>query len=100
LIKELQSLALDIKILSNDDHEIQIKDVDFALNEREKAIELGMDLPDLPMAHEGEGDKSAEDDFEPEEDLDQVDLDEKDFQPRIWRRFNIRIVSTLILASK
>ncbi|HPF20902.1 MAG TPA: DNA-directed RNA polymerase subunit beta [Syntrophomonas sp.] len=79
LIKELQSLALDIKILSNDDHEIQIKDVDFALNEREKAIELGMDLPDLPMAHEGEGDKPAEDDFEPEEDLDQVDLDEKEF---------------------
>jgi DNA-directed RNA polymerase subunit beta len=79
LIKELQSLALDIKILSNDDYEIQIKDVDFALNEREKAIELGMDLPDLPLAHQGEDDKGVDDDFEPEEEIDQVDLDDKDF---------------------
>ncbi|HNX92315.1 MAG TPA: DNA-directed RNA polymerase subunit beta [Syntrophomonas sp.] len=78
LIKELQSLALDIKILSNDDHEIQIKDVDFALNEREKAIELGMDLPDIPMAHESETDKALDDDFESDEDLDQTDLDEKE----------------------
>ncbi|NLV22295.1 MAG: DNA-directed RNA polymerase subunit beta [Syntrophomonadaceae bacterium] len=79
LIKELQSLALDIKILSNDDHEIQIKDVDFALNEREKAIELGMDLPDVPMAHDGEADKVLDDEFEPEEDIDQIDLDDKEF---------------------
>jgi DNA-directed RNA polymerase subunit beta len=79
LIKELQSLALDIKILSEDDHEIQIKDVDFALNEREKAIELGMDLPNIPMAHEGEMDKTIDDDFEPDEDLDQADLDDKEF---------------------
>ncbi len=79
LIKELQSLALDIKILSNDDYEIQIKDVDFALNEREKAIELGMDLPELPLAHEGEGEKGVEDDFEPEEELDPVELDDKEF---------------------
>jgi len=78
LIKELQSLALDIKILSNDDHEIQIKDVDFALNEREKAIELGMDLPDIPMAHESETDKALDDDFESDEDLDQTDLDDKE----------------------
>ncbi|HPT68713.1 MAG TPA: DNA-directed RNA polymerase subunit beta [Syntrophomonas sp.] len=78
LIKELQSLALDIKILSNDDHEIQIKDVDFALNEREKAIELGMDLPDVPMAHESETDKVLDDDFESDEDLDQTDLDDKE----------------------
>jgi len=79
LIKELQSLALDIKILSDDDHEIQIKDVDFALNEREKAIELGMDLPDVPMAHDGEADKVLDDEFEPEEDIDQIDLDDKEF---------------------
>jgi DNA-directed RNA polymerase subunit beta len=79
LIKELQSLALDIKILSDDDHEIQIKDVDYALNEREKAIELGMDLPDIPLAHEGEADKSLDDDFETDEDLDQADLDDKEF---------------------
>ena len=45
LIKELQSLALDVKILSNDDKEIQIRDVDYDLNEREKARELGVKFP-------------------------------------------------------
>jgi len=78
LIKELQSLALDIKILSNDDHEIQIKDVDYALNEREKAIELGMDLPEIPMVHDGEVEKVFEEDFEQDDDLDHIDLDDKD----------------------
>jgi DNA-directed RNA polymerase subunit beta len=46
LIKELQSLALDVKILSNDDKEIQIRDVDYDLNEREKARELGVEIPE------------------------------------------------------
>ncbi len=46
LIKELQSLALDVKILSSDDQEIQIRDVDYDLNEREKARELGVEIPE------------------------------------------------------
>ena len=78
LIKELQSLALDIKILSGDDHEIQIKDVDYALNEREKARELGMDLPEIPMAHDGEVEKILEAELEQKEDLDPIDLDNKE----------------------
>jgi DNA-directed RNA polymerase subunit beta len=78
LIKELQSLALDIKMLSGDDHEIQIKDVDYALNEREKARELGMDLPEIPMAHDGEVEKILEAELEQKEDLDPIDLDDKE----------------------
>ncbi len=44
LIKELQSLSLDVRILSADDKEIQIKDNDYELNEKEKAKELGIEL--------------------------------------------------------
>ncbi len=50
LIKELQSLALDVRILAGDDHEIFIKDSENEGNEREKARELGLDLPDNPIA--------------------------------------------------
>ncbi len=46
LIKELQSLALDVRILSGDDKEIRIKNIDDAVNEKEKAQELGFDLPE------------------------------------------------------
>lgn len=49
LIKELQSLALDVRILAGDDHEILIKDNDNEGNEKEKARELGLDLPDNPV---------------------------------------------------
>lgn len=44
LIKELQSLSLDVRILSEDDKEIQIKDADYEMNEKEKAKELGIEL--------------------------------------------------------
>ncbi|MEN6351298.1 MAG: DNA-directed RNA polymerase subunit beta [Syntrophomonas sp.] len=46
LIKELQSLALDVRILSEDDSEIMIKDVDSEVNDKEKARELGLDIPE------------------------------------------------------
>jgi DNA-directed RNA polymerase subunit beta len=49
LIKELQSLALDVRILAGDDHEILIKDNENEGNEKEKARELGLDLPDNPV---------------------------------------------------
>jgi len=44
LIKELQSLSLDVRILSKDDKEIKIKNADYEINEKEKAKELGIDL--------------------------------------------------------
>ncbi|MGI5912493.1 MAG: DNA-directed RNA polymerase subunit beta [Syntrophomonadaceae bacterium] len=46
LIKELQSLALDVRILSGNDHEVEIRDTDYELNEKEKARELGVDIPE------------------------------------------------------
>ena len=46
LIKELQSLSLDVRILAEDDKEIQIKDADYEMNEKEKAKELGIELND------------------------------------------------------
>jgi len=53
LIKELQSLALDIRMLGADNTEIQIKDIDLEVNEQEKARELGMDLPELVVSAGG-----------------------------------------------
>lgn len=43
LIKELQSIGLDIKVLSEDAQEIMINDTDDDINNEEKAKELGMD---------------------------------------------------------
>ncbi len=46
LIKELQSLALDVRILSGDDREIRIKNVEEEVNVKEKDRELGLELPE------------------------------------------------------
>ena len=43
LIKELQSIGLDIKVLSEDAQEIMINDTDDDINNEETAKELGMD---------------------------------------------------------
>jgi len=53
LIKELQSLSLDIKMLGNNNSEIQIKNVDLDVNEQEKARELGMDVPEVAVSAGG-----------------------------------------------
>ncbi|MDD2585997.1 MAG: DNA-directed RNA polymerase subunit beta [Syntrophomonadaceae bacterium] len=69
LIKELQSLALDVRILSGDDQEILIKDVDYDVNEKEKARELGVELPESTVGRPDEVDNAAvvEDEETPEE---------------------------------
>lgn len=73
LIKELQSLALDVKVLAEDDAEIEIKDAENEANEKEKARELGLELPEpLPNPQKTEAD-SEEGDIEDEE---EYDLDE------------------------
>lgn len=46
LIKELQSLALNVRILTENNNEIDIKESEFEMNEKEKAKELGLELPD------------------------------------------------------
>ena len=51
LIKELQSLALDVKILSGGDEELPIKGNEYEINEKEKARELGLELPEIAITH-------------------------------------------------
>jgi len=70
LIKELQSLALDVRIMSGDDNEIEIKDIDYEINEKEKARELGVELPDAPVTGLGN--------VEPEIDDEDIEEDEED----------------------
>ncbi|SHN52808.1 DNA-directed RNA polymerase subunit beta [Desulfitobacterium chlororespirans DSM 11544] len=71
LIKELQSLGLDVRVLSEDDEEIEIREIDEDVTEtaKELGIDLHEDLP-APVIHEaGEG----EDDEYFEEDEEAVD---------------------------
>ncbi len=77
LIKELQSLALDIKILSEDNQEIEIRDRDEDVVETAK--ELGLEIEGEKNEDELLKDKyietPEEDIEEPEEDLDKFDFD-------------------------
>ncbi|MDD2619200.1 MAG: DNA-directed RNA polymerase subunit beta [Syntrophomonadaceae bacterium] len=77
LIKELQSLALDVRIRSEDEREVMIKDVDYDVNEKEKARELGLDIPEGAVGRPREIDQELIKDagFEDNEDdnLDIVD---------------------------
>jgi DNA-directed RNA polymerase subunit beta len=80
LIKELQSLGLDVRVLSEDDQEIEIREIDEDVTETAK--ELGIDLhEDLPVpvhqeVNEGEDDQFLDDEnSEDEDDLDFDDLE-------------------------
>jgi DNA-directed RNA polymerase subunit beta len=53
LIKELQSLSLDIRMLGPNNSEIQIKNVDMDINEQDKARELGLEVPEVPVSAGG-----------------------------------------------
>lgn len=75
LIKELQSLALDVRVLSGDDKEVEIKGADYEALERDRAQELGIDLPlSLPTV----GGNRAEEDLEEDEGEEFEDIDELD----------------------
>jgi DNA-directed RNA polymerase subunit beta len=73
LIKELQSLALDVKVLSEDDQEIEIQDSEDDISQTAK--ELGLDIQafeDPYVKQEGqEGQEEQEDQDEQEEDQDE-----------------------------
>jgi DNA-directed RNA polymerase subunit beta len=96
LIKELQSLSLDVRILSEDDREIHIKDADYEINEKEKAKELGIELSEAVAARGPDADLDQNiitqeeevldddinlddtdipDDFKPDDELDDIDVD-------------------------
>ncbi|PKM75871.1 MAG: DNA-directed RNA polymerase subunit beta [Firmicutes bacterium HGW-Firmicutes-15] len=53
LIKELQSLSLDIRMLGSNNSEIQIKNVDIDINEQDKARELGLEVPEVAVSAGG-----------------------------------------------
>ena len=74
LIKELQSLALDIKVLSEDKQEIEIRELedDIYANESEFKDELGPVIPPEAMTEEEE---AVVEDF----DFDELELGDDDF---------------------
>jgi len=80
LVKELQSLALDVKIFSEGKREIVIKDFDGETNEKEKAKELGMELPGSLIISDGIGKQDGSDGKESDVTKDEEfkeDLDER-----------------------
>jgi len=77
LIKELQSLCLDVRVLSEDDREIEIKEIDEDVVETAK--ELGIDIHEPESLDEDYG-EDAEEDFGEEflnEDFD-IESDEEE----------------------
>ena len=87
LIKELQSLALDIQILSEDGEEIDIRENDIdTVSEKEKGRLLGMDVPDsiVPNAITGSVEDLSELDEPPmDEDEDEEDEFSSDFDDNL-----------------
>jgi DNA-directed RNA polymerase subunit beta len=75
LVKELQSLALDVRILTGDDKEIQIKDIDLEISEKEKARELGVELPEVAaVSSYANIDGGHIEDIEEDEDIDDDEI--------------------------
>ena len=74
LIKELQSLGLDVKVLSEDDHEVQIREIDDDISETGKELELEFRMPQpQPDGEVVEEEDAITDD---EENIADVDLSE------------------------
>ena len=74
LIKELQSLCIDVNVLNENDEIIEIKEDDDDIGESAK--ELGLDLGDIkPLAPPAENDYDDELPLDNEEDLSDDDLD-------------------------
>jgi DNA-directed RNA polymerase subunit beta len=73
LIKELQSLCLDVKVLSEDDREIEIHEVEEDIAETAK--ELGIDIQgDVPVVEEVLEREETDEEF-PEDALKEVEYD-------------------------
>jgi len=74
LIKELQSLCIDVNVLNENDEIIEIKEEDEDIGESAK--ELGLDLGDIkPVAPPVENDYDDELPLDSEDDLSDDDLD-------------------------
>jgi len=75
LIKEMQSLALDVRILSDEDKEIHIKDIDYEVNEKEKAKELGLELSEVPVGRHDNVDEEQDEKVDEEIDAEKFDIE-------------------------
>jgi len=81
LIKELQSLALNVRVLSDEEKDVIIEDIDYDMNEQEKARELGLELPGMPLGNNHISDDVTEVDEEIEEEDEEQDvLDDYDVE--------------------
>lgn len=78
LIKELQSLALDVRVLSEDDKEIEIREIDEDVTEtaKELGIDLQEDMPVPELAESGEGEEDEDEDNFEDEVFDEDNFDE------------------------
>ena len=82
LIKELQSLCLDVKILSEEEEEIEIREEDEDIAQTAK--ELGIDIlgeDSVPKLPESDIEIIIEDDEDAELDDDDLELDLDSFKP-------------------
>lgn len=82
LIKELQSLGLDVKVLSEGDAEIEIRDEEDDIGEA--AEELGLELGEGPSStpdDEVEAEETEEDDDFSELEIDELEADVDDIGP-------------------
>ena len=82
LIKELQSLALNVRVLSDEEKDVIIEDIDYDMNEQEKARELGLELPGMPLGNNHISDDVTEvdEEIEEEDDEEQDVLDDYDVE--------------------
>jgi len=79
LIKELQSLCLDVKVLSEEDKEIEIKEADEDITETAKELGIDIHAEEIPVVE-------TEDEVE-EEDEEDIDI-EIDTEPSTEDEFN------------
>ncbi len=82
LIKELQSLGLDVKVLSENDEEIEIKEMDDDVNETAKELGLDIHAPDKTELEEDGAEEESEDEIQ-EEEFIEYETDLGDFEEEI-----------------
>ena len=72
LIKELQSIGLDIKVLNEDEEEISLRDTDDDINETARKLDLDIDgaIPEAPNTEIVQDDYTTDSDDSAAEDLD------------------------------
>jgi DNA-directed RNA polymerase subunit beta len=78
LIKELQSLGLDVKVLSEESEEVQIKEDDDDIKETAKELGIEIEAASDGAIYEEEAEETEEDNFEVEEEEVEVEAEEEE----------------------